>query len=337
MYENPESIGEGNTNFSSGQSDGLKKKNRTLQYYKFLFYSLKTEIKAQDFLKLLRTSNTVEIVIWIISLLLYANTPKDFPKISAGERKSSSYKNTFIWFHILHVIRGALGTFITFTIPRSYKVTEYLETISDSKLENTLFNDLIRETIFFSITEKIKSKKIPILAYLILTALKFIFDLIDFFVILSSLSRARSDAKVVLLTYLIIAAIYMAVDLAYILWTGQLVYIFPKEYLKPIDSMFSGIVDLAVKRFKLMKPKTNVVSEAKAQQSKGPYVKSSNDMKNGGVNILENILGDTFGREVHVQHDDNQSKVNNRPSFPENNNYPNSEEQMNNEHKLDDE
>ena len=162
MYENPESIGEGNTNFSSGQSDGLKKKNRTLQYYKFLFYSLKTEIKAQDFLKLLRTSNTVEIVIWIISLLLYANTPKDFPKISAGERKSSSYKNTFIWFHILHVIRGALGTFITFTLPRSYKVTEYLETISDSKLENTLFNDLIRETIFFSITEKIKSKKIPI-------------------------------------------------------------------------------------------------------------------------------------------------------------------------------
>ena len=341
MYENPESIGEGNTNFSSGQSDGLKKKNRTLQYYKFLFYSLKTEIKAQDFLKLLWTSNTVEIVIWIISLLLYANTPKDFPKISAGERKSSSYKNTFIWFHILHVIRGALGAFITFTIPRSYKVTEYLETISDSKLENTLFNDLIRETIFFSITEKIKSKKIPIIIYFVLTGLNFIFDILDFFIIIASLSRARSDAKVVLLTYLLIAGIYVAVDLAYLLWAGQLVYIFPREYLKPIDSMFNGIVNYAMKKFKLGKPKTDVVAEARAQQSKGPYVKSSNDMNNGGVNILENILGDTFGREVYIQQNDQQNKINNRPSFPGENNNPNSEEQMNNnndnEHKLDEE
>ena len=337
MYENPDYIGEGSNNIPSNESGGLKKKNRTLQYYKFLFYSLKTEIKAQDFLKLLRTSNTIEISIWIISLLLYANTPKDFPKISQGE-KSSSYKNTFIWFHLIHVARGGLGIFIAYTIPRSYRVTEYLETISDSKLETTLFNDLIRETIFFSITEKIKAKKIPIIAYLILTALNFIFDIIDFFIVITSLSRARNDAKVVLLTYLIIAAIYIALDLAYILWTGQLAYIFPKEYLRPIDAMFSGIVDLAMKKFKLRKPKTNVISEAKAQQSKGPYVKSSNDMKNGGVNILENILGDTFGREVRVQQD-GSNKYNNRPSFPEGNNYPNSEDQMNNnnEHKLDDE
>ena len=62
-------------------------------------------------------------------------------------------------------------------------------------------------------------------------------------------------------------------------------------------------------------------------------------MKNGGVNVLENILGDTFGREVYVQQDDQNNKINNRPSYPEGNNYPNSEDQMNNnnEHKLDDE
>ena len=343
MNEYPESNMEGNNNIEynmdPNQENVVKKKNRTLQYYKFLFYSLKTEIKAQDFLKLLRTSNLVEISIWIISLLLYANTPKDFPRLSNGERKSTTYKNTFIWFHLLHILRGALGIFLAYTIPRSYKVTEDLEKISDSKLETTLFNDLIRETIFFSITEKIKSKKIPIIIYLILTALNFVFDIIDFLVIISSLSRARSDAKVVLLTYLLISAIYITVDLAYILWTGQLAYIFPKEYLKPIDSMFSGMVDLAMKKFKLNKRKTNVISEAKAQESKGPYVKSSNDMKNGGVNVLENILGDTFGREVYVQQDGQNNKINNRPSYPEGNNYPNSEDQMNNnnEHKLDDE
>ena len=64
-------------------------------------------------------------------------------------------------------------------------------------------------------------------------------------------------------------------------------------------------------------------------------------MNNGGVNILENILGDTFGREVYIQQNDQQNKINNRPSFPGENNNPNSEEQMNNnndkEHKLDEE
>ena len=329
----PEYQEEPNNNISNN-TGGIKKKNRTLQYYKFLFYSLKTEIKAQDFMRLLRTSNAVEISIWVMSLLLYANTPKDFPKLNTGE-KSTSYKNAFIWFHLIHVIRAGLGIFIAYTIPRSYRVTQDLESISDSKLETTLFNDLIRETIFFSVTEKIKSKKIPIIIYLLLTAINFIFDLIDFFVIIASLSRARSDAKVVLLTYLIIAIIYIIVDLAYIFWTGQLAYIFPPEYLKPIDLAFSGFVDKAMIKFKLRKPKTNVVSEAKAQSSKGPYVKST-DMKNGGVNILENIIGDTFGREVYVQQEGQNNKVNNRPSYPQGNAYPNSEDQMNNnENKLD--
>ena len=341
MNENPESIEEGNNNYDANnipvEVGGMKKKNRTLQYYKFLFYSLKTEIKAQDFLKLLRSSNYIEISVWLISLLLYANTPKDFPRLNKGE-KSTSYKNSFIWLHLIHLLRGVIGIFLAFTFPRSYHVTEYLETISDSKLETTLFNDLIRETIFFSVTEKIKAKKIPIIIYIGLTCINFVIDIIDFFVIIASLSGARSDAKVVLLTYFIIAGIYIVVDLAYIFWSYQLVYIFPRTYLKPIDSMFSGCIDYAMKTFKLGKPKTNVVSEAKAQAGKGPYVMSSNDMKNGGVNILENILGDTFGREVHVQQDGQQNKVNNRPSFPEKNNYPNSEDQMNNnEHKLDDE
>jgi len=334
MNENPESNYEPNN--IQVESGGLTKKNRTLQYYKFLFYSLKTEIKAQDFLKLLRTSNAIEISIWFISLLLYANTPKDFPRLNEGE-ESTSYKNTFIWLHLFHLFRGCLGIFLALTFPRSYQVTEYLETISDSKLETTLFNDLIRETVFFSVTEKIKAKKIPIKIYIGLTALNFVIDMIDFFEIIVSLSGARSDAKVVLLTYFMFSVIYISVDLAYIFWSYQLVYIFPRSYLKPIDSMFTGCIEYAMKTFKLGKPKTNVVSEAKAQQGKGPYVRSSNDMKNGGVNILENILGDTFGREVHIQQDVQQNKVNNRPSFPQGNEYPNSEDQMNNnnEHKLD--
>ena len=283
-----------NNNISNYQNSGNlpKKKNRTLQYYKFLFYSMKTEIKVHDFMKLVRTSNASEIVLWILSVILYANTPKNFPKLAEGE-KSTSYKNAFIWFHLLHVIRGALGMFFIYKLPRSFQVIESLENVVDEKLEKTLFNDLVRETMFYNVTEKIKPLKIPIFIYFGLTILNFIFDLIDFLVVLSSLSGAKVEAKVVLLTYLLIAVLYMVVDLAYVFWTGQLKYVFPKEYLRPIDSVFGGMVDKAMVKFKLRKPKTDVVNEAKAQNAQGPYVKSSTE--NGGVNILDNLLGDAFG------------------------------------------
>ena len=332
---------EGNNNIDSNYNPNegrqLKKKNRTLQYYKFLFYSMKTELKLHDFIKLLRASNSGEIAIWIISLLLYANTPKDFPKLSEGEEKSTSYKNVFIWFHFIHVVRAALGFFLMYTFPRSFQVINSIESNSDSKLERTLFNDLIRETIFFGVTEKIKAKKIPIIIYLILTVINFIFDLIDFLVVLSSLSGAKPEEKVVLLTYLIIAVLYMVIDLSYIFWTGQLKYVFPKEYLRPIDSIFNGLVDRAMVTFKLRKPKTDIVSEANAQQSGQRYVTSSNDMKNGGVNILENIFADSLGvykMGGNSSINNIQEKVDNREPYPDNNFQPGSEDQMN-ENKMD--
>ena len=321
---------EGSNNLDYNQNNGLKKKNRTLQYYKFLFYSMKTELKLHDFLKLVRASNAGEIAIWVISLILYANTPKDFPKLSEGE-KSTSYKNAFIWFHFIHVLRAALGIFLIHTLPKSFQVINSLESNSDEKLERTLFNDLIRETIYFNVTEKIRPKKIPIFIYLIMTVVNFVFDLIDFLVILSALSGAKPEAKVVLLTYLLISVLYMIIDLSYVFWTGQLKYVFPREYLKPIDSIFNGVVDKAMVRFKLRKPKTDIVSEAKVQQSNQPYVRSSNGMKNGGVNILENILGESFGvyKEVNNQQGNEQNKNDNRQRYPELNFPPSSDDQMN--------
>ena len=321
---------EGSNNLDYNQNNGLKKKNRTLQYYKFLFYSMKTELKLHDFLKLVRASNAGEIAIWVISLILYANTPKDFPKLSEGE-KSTSYKNAFIWFHFIHVLRAALGIFLIHTLPKSFQVINSLESNSDEKLERTLFNDLIRETIYFNVTEKIRPKKIPIFIYLIMTVVNFVFDLIDFLVILSALSGAKPEAKVVLLTYLLISVLYMIIDLSYVFWTGQLKYVFPREYLKPIDSIFNGVVDKAMVRFKLRKPKTDIVSEAKVQQSNQPYVRSSNGMKNGGVNILENILGESFGvyKEGNNQQGNEQNRNDNRQRYPDVNFPPSSDEQMN--------
>ena len=95
------------------------------------------------------------------------------------------------------------------------------------------------------------------------------------------------------------------------------------------------MVDKALVKFKIRKQKTDIVSEAKAQQSGQPYVKSSNEMKNGGVNILENILGESFGvyKEANNQQGNEQNKNDNRQRYPEVNNPPSSEDQMN-ENKI---
>lgn len=52
--------------------------------------------------------------------------------------------------------------------------------------------------------------------------------MIDFFSSISLVSGALSDAKDVLLAYLIIAVLYIILDLIYTFWLEQLKYWFPK-------------------------------------------------------------------------------------------------------------
>ena len=282
-------------NPSNNEQKPSKKKNRTLQYYKFLFYSMKTEIKVHDFLKLLRSSNTAELSIWTISILLFANIPKNFPVVKEGEEsKRATISSTFIWLHILHVARAFLGMYLGYKLPRSHQIIDILQNLSDEKLEKTLFNDILRETIYNHVILAIKQRKPLIFIYFFLTVANIVIDLCDFLFMLIKVSRSEEYLKVVFLTYIFISIIYLVIDFSYIFWIGQLQYIFPQEYLKPIKDLYDGIVEKAVIYFKLEKRKTNVVSEAKEQQGNGPYVKSSG-MNNGGFNVLEYIIKDSFG------------------------------------------
>ena len=256
---------------------------------------MKTEIKVHDFLKLLRNSNTAELSLWTISVVLFANIPKDFPVLKEGETSRAKYSGIFLWFHLLHVLRGCLGMYVGYKLPRSYQIMDILQNIQNEELEKTLFNDIIRETLLKNAIFVIKEKKIVIFAYFVLTILNFIFDIIDFLVTLVNISKCAASAKAVFITYLIIGIIYMVVDLAYFFWGGQLRYIFPPDYLKPISELYHGIIDRAILTFKLDKFKTNIVSEAKAQKSNGPFVKESGDMNNGGFNLLEHIMKDSLG------------------------------------------
>ena len=153
-------------NPNNNEQKSSKKKNRTLQYYKFLFYSMKTEIKVHDFLKLLRSSNTAELSIWTISILLFANIPKNFPVVKEGEESNrATISSTFIWLHILHVARAFLGMYLGYKLPRSHQIIDILQNLSDEKLEKTLFNDILRETIYNHVILVIKQRKQLIFIY----------------------------------------------------------------------------------------------------------------------------------------------------------------------------
>lgn len=260
---------QGNQNVQTSQQQPLKKKNRTLQYYKFLFYSIKMEIKSKEIVNLIKISNQGDIILWILSLIVYIATPKDFPKIQDGET-AVKYKNSFIWIHIVHVIRGGIGIFILLKLPKSFQVVEAMKGIPENKLENRIFNDLVRETIKDQVLKPVESKKIFFYVYAGLTFFNLTFDIIDFFVVLASLDKATSDAKAVLLTYLMIAFLYMVIDCSYLFWAGTLAYVFPPAYYLPIQDAFSGTVGKVMKRFKIGKPKTDIKSEAEAQNQKEP-------------------------------------------------------------------
>ena len=93
------------TNIEENQRDSINssnnnkiKKNHTLQYYKFLFYCMKTEIKVHDFLKLLRNSNTAELSLWTIRVVLFANSQKNFTVLKEGEISKAKYSVVFFVF-----------------------------------------------------------------------------------------------------------------------------------------------------------------------------------------------------------------------------------------------
>ena len=325
-----------NNNYGNNNNQNtVVKKNRTLQYYKFLFYTMKTEIKVHDLLKLLRNSNTAELSIWTMSVVLFANIPKNFPILKEGENSTATYSGVFIWFHIFHIIRAFLGMYIGYKLPRSYQIMDILQNISDEKLAKTLFNDIIRETLLNNAIIVIKQRKVLIFIYFISTILNAIIDIIDFFIILSKISGSASSAKVVFITYMIITVIYLVIDFAYFFWAGQLRYIFPPEYLRPITDLKYGIIDRAMMTFKLGKNKTNVISEAKVQQNKGPYAKGSNIMNNGGINILEYVMKDSLGiynshdNDKYLPENNNQSSNNGNIKYDIQNNIPNSNEILN--------
>ncbi len=171
------------------------KKNRTLQYYKFLFYSIKLEIKATEFIDLIRFANQSEISLWIVSFVLH----------------QEGYSG-FLWFHIIHFIRGLIGFFILFKFPKSGDIIDQMA-LDKQDIEDHIFNDLARKSIRTRILEPFNSMKPLLVIYMLLTTLNFCIDSLDFFYQLSKFDRKDEslNGKVYTFVNFLIAILFIGI------------------------------------------------------------------------------------------------------------------------------
>lgn len=176
-----------------------KKKNRTLQFYKFLLYAMKMEIKMCELVDVVRFSNQSEVSLWILGVVLYFNSP-------------INYSNLFVWIHVIHLVRGVIGFLILIKLPRSYNLVEAMQ-VSQHEMETKIFNDIARDVIKKEVVNKLSSIRGWLIAYFALTFTNFIFDIIDFFYCLNRVDDRDMDnnVKAILLTYLIISFLYIGI------------------------------------------------------------------------------------------------------------------------------
>jgi hypothetical protein len=86
-----------------------------------------------------------------------------------------------------------------------------MKNIPEKDLETKLFNDIARDVVKRDIIDPLQNIKGLLVFYFILTFANFIFDVIDFLYVLSSVDKPSIDnnLKIVIIAYLIIAFLYL--------------------------------------------------------------------------------------------------------------------------------
>jgi len=274
-----------------------KKKNRYLQYLKFLLFSLKVEIKTNEFMVLIKSSNIAEVFLWIFSIIVFF---------------SSSYKFPFVWLQITHLIRGFIGMYILRNLPRTYELVDKLNVDEKTLAEHKVYNDIVREVVRKEVITRLTAMRGWLIFYFCLTIINFILDVISLLYNVSILgsntqlinsplnqignntnstisNSSSSDFDnidivnsniVSYFTYFAISIGYLIIDLAYVFWTHSLKFIFPQEIMAPIYDGFSGVIRKLQEKFKLgNKPNTDARTVDQNIENKKIEDKNINDLE----------------------------------------------------------
>ena len=146
--------------------------NKTVQYYKFLFYSMKTEIKLYELFTLISWTNLIEILTWAISMILFVKF---------------DVKSPFAIINLTHLLRGIMGHYVLAAMPKSHQMVERLS-ITEEDMENKDFKDLMKKEFQLQIMNRITNMNSLIITYFALTFVNFFVDLIDFLISITRLN-----------------------------------------------------------------------------------------------------------------------------------------------------
>ena len=116
-----------------------------------------------------------------------------------------------VWFHITHLFRGVLGGLLIWKLPKTYDFIGNMEgDIVSTK--NKTYNELLREIGNREIMPQVTSHKWILIAYLIVTMVNLVIDVIDFISTLGNIDPNEINQNFIYITFgfLVIALSYIS-------------------------------------------------------------------------------------------------------------------------------
>ena len=204
LSENISLISSSITEFEPVQKNG--------RLFKFILMSAKVEIKFNSLIKLIYNTSLYEIILWIITFLLFISNPKDM---------------YYTWILIVHILKAILGLFLLNKIPKTFEIIENVA--KNPNFEENKIIDLIKKEIKDSFIIKWGENKIKFLAYLIITIICFGIDFI--LSITQIIEIGKNEWLLRQACMLLFLIIFCIMDVIYFIWFATLKFSLPEDII----------------------------------------------------------------------------------------------------------
>jgi len=177
---------------------------QSVEYFDFLFYSMKVELKSKEFFGIVENGVYAEIVLWIIGCSMFF---------------TNNIQSPYIWLHLLHLLRSSFGIYIQVKLPKSYNIIQEVDDSSNSDLE---FQPIVKNFYQFKkyslefLEDLLSTHRGILLLYFSVTFINFFIDVFDFFFNLEIYQEGKTTKEIVVIgTYELVAILYIGNNLIY--------------------------------------------------------------------------------------------------------------------------
>ena len=222
----------------------------------YLDLGIKVQIILHELSSSLFWSSVGEVFLFLFSFFIFFTDPREMGAI---------------FFHLAHVLRGALGFFIVKKMPNSHEVVALIQLPASKPIP---FNQIGTYVITGA---KASASKFGtecgklLLGYFALTIASFLLDLISFFMQVSAYKEANPAFSDVALLFL--ACIFMTIDLYYVAWIASTKMKLP-DYASTYVAL--GLIGVVAKLNKALDDRLEGMADEKKGQVKAQREGSKN-------------------------------------------------------------